>query len=142
MSFLAEQRIAKLRPRGSQLFIPNLVLFVVCFAAAFFAGRLAEQWQYITLWSVCAVVSFLFWLLPMLKYLSTFLEVTTTRVLYRSGLLGQNRREVSLIQIKDVQITKGRTISIIVDGQEPLVIRGIPKHKTVAVEIDRLAAAI
>jgi hypothetical protein len=74
--------------------------------------------------------------------MSTFLEVTTTRVLYRSGLMGQKRREVSLAQIKDVQLTKGRTISIVIDGQEPLVIPGIPKYKTVAVEIDRLAAAI
>jgi len=56
--------------------------------------------------------------------------------------LGQKRREVSLTHIKDVQLTKGRSISIVVDGQEPLVITGIPKHKMVAVEIDRLAAAI
>lgn len=142
MSFISEQRIARLRPRGSQLFLPNLVLFVVCFAVAFFSGRLAEQWQYIVLWSVCGAIAFFFWLIPLLKFLSTYLEITSTRVLYRSGLMGQHRRELSLAQVKDVQITKGRSISIIVDGQEPLVIRGIPRHKTVAVEIDRLAAAI
>jgi hypothetical protein len=142
MSFLAEQRIARLRPRGSRLFLPNLVLFLASFVAAFFSGRLSEQWHYTVLWSVCGAIAFLFWLIPLLRYLSTYLEVTTTRVLFRSGLLGQNRRELSLTQIKDVQITKGRSISIIVDGQEPLVIRGIPKHKTVALEIDRLAAAI
>lgn len=142
MSFLAEQRIARLRPRGSRLFLPNLVLFLTSFVAAFFSGRLSEQWHYTVLWSVCGAIAFLFWLIPLLRYLSTYLEVTTTRVLFRSGLLGQNRRELSLTQIKDVQITKGRSISIIVDGQEPLVIRGIPKHKTVALEIDRLAAAI
>lgn len=142
MSFLAEQRIARLRPRGSRLFLPSLVLFIVCFTAAFFSGRLVEQWQSTVLWSVCGGVAFLFWLIPLLRFLSTYLEITTTRVLYRSGLLGQYRRELSLTQIKDVQITKGRSISIIVDGQEPLVLRGIPRHKMVAVEIDRLAAAI
>ncbi|MFM1992860.1 MAG: hypothetical protein RL600_688, partial [Actinomycetota bacterium] len=87
-------------------------------------------------------VAFFFWFIPLLRFMSTFLDVTTTRVLYRSGLLGQKRREVSLTQIKDVQLTKGRTISIIIDGQEPIVIPGIAKHKTVAVEIDRLAAAL
>jgi hypothetical protein len=87
-------------------------------------------------------VAFFFWFIPLLRFMSTFLDVTTTRVLYRSGLLGQKRREVSLTQIKDVQLTKGRTISIIIDGQEPIVIPGIAKHKTVAVEIDRLAAAM
>lgn len=109
---------------------------------AFFTGRLTEPWQYNVLWIVCGSVVFFFWFIPLLRFMSTFLEVTTTRVLYRSGLLGQKRREVSLTQIKDVQLTKGRTISIVIDGQEPLVIAGIPKHKTVAVEIDRLAAAI
>mgnify|MGYP002145234598 FL=1 len=142
MSFLAEQRIARIRPRGSKLFLPNLLLFVACFALAFLSGRLAEQWQYTVLYIICGSVVFFFWVIPMLRFMSTFLEVTTTRVLYRSGLLGQKRREVSLTQIKDVQLTKGRTISIVVDGQEPLVIAGIPKHKMVAVEIDRLAAAI
>jgi membrane protein YdbS with pleckstrin-like domain len=142
MSFLPEQRIARLRPRGSKLFFPNLFLFAACFAMAFFTGRLTEPWQYNVLWIVCGSVVFFFWFIPLLRFMSTFLEVTTTRVLYRSGLLGQKRREVSLTQIKDVQLTKGRTISIVIDGQEPLVIAGIPKHKTVAVEIDRLAAAI
>jgi uncharacterized membrane protein YdbT with pleckstrin-like domain len=142
MSFLAEQRIARMRLRGSRLFLPNLFLFLTCFLAAFFSGRLTEQWQYTVLWSICGLVAFLFWLIPLLRYLSTYLDVSTTRVLFRSGLLGQNRREISLTQIKDVQITKGRSISIIVEGQEPLILRGIPKHKVVAVEIDRLAAAI
>lgn len=142
MSFLAEQRIARLRPRGSKLFLPNLFLFVACFAMAFFGGRLTEQWQYTVLWIVSGSLVFFFWLIPLLRFMSTFLEVTTTRVLYRSGLMGQKRREVSLAHIKDVQLAKGRTISIVIDGQEPLVIPGIPKHKTVAVEIDRLAAAI
>ena len=142
MSFLAEQRIARLRPRGSRLLLPNAALFIACFAASFFYGRLAEDWQYTVLWSICGAVTFFFWLIPMLRFLSSYLDVTTTRVLYRTGLLGQNRRELSLTQIKDVQITKGRSISIIVDGQEPLVIRGIPRHKMVAVEIDILAAAI
>jgi len=142
MSFLAEQRIARIRPRGSKLFFPSAFLFAACFALAFFGGRLAEQWQYTVLYIIAGSVAFFFWFIPLLRFMSTFLEVTTTRVLYRSGLLGQKRREVSLTHIKDVQLTKGRSISIVVDGQEPLVITGIPKHKMVAVEIDRLAAAI
>lgn len=124
------------------MFFPNLFLFAACFALAFFGGRLTEQWQYTVLYIVCGSAVFFFWFIPILRFMSTFLDVTTTRVLYRSGLLGQKRREVSLTQIKDVQLTKGRTISIVVDGQEPLVIAGIPKHKMIAVEIDRLAAAI
>ncbi len=56
--------------------------------------------------------------------------------------MGQRRKEISLSQIKDVQISRGRSISLIIEGQEPFSIRGIPKHKMVAVEIDRLAASL
>jgi hypothetical protein len=142
MSFLAESRIARLRPRGSKLILPTLVLFLAAFAASFFSTSFTEPWQQITLWSICGAVSFFFWLLPVLRFFSTYLEITTSRVKYRAGLMGQNRKEVSLSQIKDVQISRGRSISLIIEGQEPFSIRGIPKHKTVAVEIDRLAASI
>lgn len=142
MSFLAESRIARLRPRGSKLILPTLVLFIAAFAASFFSTSFTEPWQQITLWSICGAVSFFFWLLPVLRFFSTYLEITTSRVKYRAGLMGQNRKEVSLSQIKDVQISRGRSISLIIEGQEPFSIRGIPKHKTVAVEIDRLAASV
>lgn len=142
MSFLAESRIARLRPRGSKLIMPTLVLFIAAFAASFFSTSFTEPWQQITLWSICGAVSFFFWLLPVLRFFSTYLEITTSRVKYRAGLMGQNRKEVSLSQIKDVQISRGRSISLIIEGQEPFSIRGIPKHKTVAVEIDRLAASV
>jgi hypothetical protein len=142
MSFLAETRIARLRPRGSRLVLPTLVLFLAAFAASFFSTSFTEPWQQITLWSICGAVSFFFWLIPVLRFFSTYLEVTTSRVKYRAGLMGQNRKEVSLSQIKDVQISRGRSISLIIEGQEPFSIRGIPKHKTVAIEIDRLAASL
>lgn len=142
MSFLAELRLARIRPRGSKLFFPSLALFAVSFTAAYFGGRLSEQWENILLWTSCGLVLFLFWFIPLLRFASTYLEISTTKIVYRSGLLGQRRQDVSLTKIKDVQLTRGRTISVIIEGQEPLVIPGIPKHKMVAVEIDRLAAAI
>lgn len=142
MSFVAEERLARLRPRVGKLFFPMLVLFLAAFTLSFFSGRLTEQWQTITLLSLSGAVVFLFWFIPMINYLSTFLEVTTTRVVYRKGLFGQQRREVSISSIQNVELTKGRSITITAEGQEPLVLTGIPKHKLVAVEIDRLAASI
>lgn len=146
MSFQSEKRLARLRLRGSRLFIPNLVLFATCFSLAFIYGRFSEivveQWQQIVVWSSAGAVTLFFWLIPVLRYLSTYLDISSTRVRYRTGLMGQNFREVPLVQIKDVQISSGRKISLIIEGQDPMVISGIPKHKTVALEIDRLAASI
>lgn len=142
MSFLAEEKIARLRPRAGKLFLPMLALFAVAFALSFFAGRLPEQWQTITLYSICGAVAFLFWFLPLVAFLTTYLEVTTTRVIYRKGLFGQHRRELSIAAITGVELTKGQTITIESEGQEPLVLASIPRRKMVAIEIDRLAGSI
>lgn len=142
MSFLAEQRIVRLHPRLGRLFFANLILFIACAAVTFFAGRFTEQWQNILLWTICGAAVFFLWFLPVLRWMTTYLEVTTTRVISRSGLFGQRRREVSLSQIDNVEITKGRSFTILINGAETLVVTGIPKHRAVAVEIDRLAASI
>lgn len=141
MNFLAETHLARLRPRGSKLFGPNLVLFLVTFALSFFGEKTTEQWQNITLWSLSAAAALVFWLVPLLRYLSTYVEITTNRVISRSGLMGQNRREVSMQLIRQVELSKGRSITLFVEGEEALVLAGLPKHKLVAAEIERLSAS-
>ncbi|WP_296632749.1 PH domain-containing protein [Rhodoluna sp.] len=142
MSFLADTRIAKLRPRLSQMFWPNVALFFAVFVVSFFAGRFTEQWQNLVVWISCGTFAFLFWFLPLIRYATTYLEITTTRVVSRSGLFGQHRQEIKIADISRVELAKRRAFTIEVNGQEPLVITGIPNHKTVALEIDRLAASI
>ncbi|MEO0027230.1 MAG: hypothetical protein RL716_561 [Actinomycetota bacterium] len=142
MTFFAEQRIAKLRPRGGKLFVPTAILGLDAAVFAFLANRFSEQWQLITEYAILGAVAFLFWLVPVLRYLSTYLEVTTSRVIYRSGLMGQKRFEVSLGQIAQVELAKGRAFTIFTkDGRTETVV-DMPKAKMIAVEIDRLAASI
>lgn len=141
MTFLAETQIAKLRPRAGSLFWPGVALFIAAFALSFFTGRLTEQWQNIVLWSVTGAIAFIFWLIPLLRYLSSYVEVTSNRVISRAGLMGQNRREVSMLSIRQVELTRGRSITLYVEGEEALVLEGLPKPKLVAAEIERLSAS-
>ncbi len=141
MTFLAETQIAKLRPRAGRLFWPGAALLIAAFALSFFTGRLTEQWQNIVLWSVTGAIAFIFWLIPLLRYLSSYVEVTSNRVISRAGLMGQNRREVSMLSIRQVELTRGRSITLYVEGEEALVLEGLPKHKLVAAEIERLSAS-
>lgn len=141
MTFLAETHIAKLRPRAGRLFWPGVALFIAAFALSFFTGRLTEQWQNIVLWSVTGAIAFIFWLIPLLRYLSSYVEVTSNRVISRAGLMGQNRREVSMLSIRQVELTRGRSITLYVEGEEALVLEGLPKPKLVAAEIERLSAS-
>jgi membrane protein YdbS with pleckstrin-like domain len=141
MTFLAETQIAKLRPRAVRLFWPGAALFLAAFALSFFGGRLTEQWHNILLWSVTGAIAFIFWFIPLLRYLSTYVEITSNRVISRSGLMGQNRREVSMLSIRQVEPTRGRSITLYVEGEDALVLQGLPKHKLVAAEIERLSAS-
>ncbi len=141
MNFLAETRLAKLRPRGSRLFWPNLALFLATFLLGFFTDRFTEQWQNIVLWSATAAIAFFFWLIPLLRYLASYVEVTSNRVISRSGLMGQNRREVSIHSIRAVELSAARSITLYVDGEDALILEGLPKHKLVAAEIERLSAS-
>lgn len=124
------------------MLLPLFFLFLSCFAAAFLSLRFNEPWQLNVLLATCVLVALVFWLLPVLRFLSTYLDVTNVRVIYRAGLMGQTRFEIGLSQIKDVQLTRGRTMILVVEGQEPISIKGIAGYKKVALEIDRLAASI
>jgi hypothetical protein len=55
--------------------------------------------------------------------------------------MGQNRREVSMLSIRQVEPTRGRSITLYVEGEDALVLQGLPKHKLVAAEIERLSAS-
>lgn len=141
MNFIAEQRLARLRPRASKLFLPTMALFVAVFLLSFFSGRLNEQWQNILLWSITGALALVLWLIPLLRYLSSYTEITNVRVLSRSGLMGQHRREARLSQVSRVELAKGRTVTLYLNGEEPLVLSGLPKHKMVAAEIEELTAS-
>lgn len=141
MNFIAEQRLARLRPRASKLFLPTVALFAAVFLLSFFGGRLTEQWQNIALWVATGAMVLILWLIPLLRYLSRYTEITNVRVLARSGLMGQHRDEARLSQVNRVELTRGRTITLHLSGDEPLVLTGVPKHKMVAAEIQALTAS-
>jgi hypothetical protein len=141
MNFIAEQRLARLRPRVSKLFLPTLALFVAAFLLSFFSGRLSEQWQNIALWVVSGGIALILWLVPLLRYLSNYTEITNLHVRSRSGLMGQHRDEARLSQVNRVELTSGRTITLHLNGEEPLVLTGVPKHKMVAAEIEALTGS-
>lgn len=141
MNFTAEQRLARLRPRGSKLILPTMALFAAVFLMSFFSGRLNEQWQSITLWVASGAIALILWFIPLLRYLSSYTDITNVRVLSRSGLMGQHRDEARLSQVNRVELTAGRTITLHLNGEEPMVLSGVPRHKMVAAEIEALTAS-
>ena len=141
-SFIESRRLARIRPGAIRLFLPYLALAVACFGVSFYSGRLPEQWMNITLYSVAGAISFFFWLIPVLRYLSSYVDVYTTRILYRSGLMGQQRSEANFSQVTDVRIGEGRRIQLALTNGEILELPRLPKAKKLTAEIQALVAKV
>jgi membrane protein YdbS with pleckstrin-like domain len=139
-NFVESRRIARLRPSASRLFLPFLVLATACFVVSFYFDRLPEPWMNIALYSVAGAIAFFFWLLPVLRYLSAYVDVFTTRVLSRSGLMGQQRIEVSYSQVSGVSLGRGRRIEFSLVGGEIAQLPPLPKAKRLVTELQKLVA--
>jgi hypothetical protein len=140
VSFEAEVLLGRFRARGSRLFLPTVFLGVAAFLATFITGKLSEQWMWITAYVLCGALAFFGFLVPLLRYLSSWTDVTTSRVVQRSGLFGQNYRSVSMANIQRVELGAGSVVTLFVSGEEALELRGLPKAKVLAQEISRLCA--
>jgi hypothetical protein len=141
-SFIESRRLARIRPSGIRLFLPFLALALACFGASFYSGRLPEQWMNITMYSLAGAISLIFWLIPVLRFLTSYVDVFTTRVLHRSGLMGQQRSEANFSQVTDVRLGDGRRIQLALTNGEIIELPRLPKAKKLVAEIQALVAKV
>ena len=145
MTTNSEYLVFRLKPKARRLFTPTLVLAVVSFALAFIVEQIsATDYNYALIAGATIVV--LFWVFPLLSYLASYLELTSTRLVYRFGFLGIRKRKLLLSELSSIEIQKegrlGRqVISILsVDGNE-FRVGGYAKNKHLAAEIEAWAKA-
>ncbi len=145
MTNTSEYLVFRLKPKARRLFTPTLVLAAVSFAQAFAVEQISNtDYQYALIAGGTIVV--LFWLIPLLSYLASYLELTSERLIFRSGFLGFRKRQLLLSELSSIEIQKegrlGRqVISILsVDGTE-YRIGGYAKNKHLAAEIEAWAKA-
>ena len=141
-SFIESRRLARIRPSAIRLFLPFLALAFACFGVSFYSGRLPEQWMDIAMYSVAGAIAFFLWLIPVLRFLSSYVDVFTTRVLYRSGLMGQQRSEANFSQVTDVRLGDGRRIQLSLTNGEIIELPRLPKAKKLVAEIQALVAKV
>jgi hypothetical protein len=141
----SEYLVFRLKPKARRLFTPTLVLAVVSFALAYIVEQIsATDYNYALIVGGAIVV--LFWLFPLLSYLASYLQLTSSRLVYRFGFLGFRKRQLLLSELSSIEIQKegrlGRqVISILsVEGAE-YRIGGYAKNKHLAAEIEAWAKA-
>jgi hypothetical protein len=141
----SEYLVLRLKPKARRLFTPTLVLAAVSFVLASIVEQIsATNYNYALIAGATIVV--LFWVFPVLSYLACYLELTSTRLVYRFGFLGIRKRKLLLSELSSIEIQKegrlGRqVISILsVDGTE-FRVDGYAKSKHLAAEIEAFAKA-
>jgi membrane protein YdbS with pleckstrin-like domain len=139
-----ETKLARLRPRATVLLLPTLVLAVSCFSLMYFSELISPDLYQIVLWVAIAAVS-LFWLLPLLNWLSASVLVTDQKLIHRSGLFGLRRRvlhfaELSSISVQRPKPLRAKVVSLVkVDGQQ-ITLSGYSRTKQLAAAIEAEAS--
>jgi hypothetical protein len=142
VEFKSEQVIFRLRPKASKMFLPSLVLFAVSFGLVF-SSDMVLPFDFEIALIAGAIVVFLFWLIPLLSYLFSFLELTDSKISYRFGLLGFRKRQLQLAEVSLIELQKAGSFGskqILISSSEggQLLIRGYARGKYLAAEIESL----
>jgi hypothetical protein len=125
------------------MFLPSLVLFAVSFGLVF-SSDMVLPFDFEIALIVGAAAAFLFWAIPLLGYLFSYLELTDSKISYRFGLLGLRKRQLQLAEIAFIELQKagafgGKQILISSRQGSQLLIRGYARAKYLAAEIEALA---
>jgi hypothetical protein len=132
------QKIERLRPRLTRLWLPTLALTACSAVFGFFVGKQLDGLLGQLLYPGLGAALFLFWLLPTLAYLGTFVDVYDGQLVARRGLFGA-KRTVKFGEIESISGSVGKGVVINIKVEEPLVLKGYPKPKAIAAELIALA---
>lgn len=132
------QRLERLRPRLTRLWLPTLVLAACSATYGFYFGKELETDFASSLYIGLGVTIFLLWLMPSLAYLGTYLDLYDNQLVARRGLFGA-KRTVLFADIESIAGGVGKGVVINVKVEAPLVLKGYPKPKATAAKLIALA---
>jgi membrane protein YdbS with pleckstrin-like domain len=139
--FVSEFRYARLRARGSSLFLPMLLLFAESAVLSFVWPKLPQDDASVMLRSIfialAAAIALVFWFIPLIRHLSNWIEITNANVIVASGLFG-SKRQVSLRNIQQVQVVGRSKLVLSVAGEPDIEFSRLAKARTIATELQKL----
>ena len=139
MAFQEEQIIARIRRSWFTLTFAFLALFLAAAILSYVSNRSVETWLLYSAYALCAVLALLFWLVPTIRHLNFYVELTTSRLIVRDGIFGQKSIELAIADIDSVELGRGRTIKIGRKTAEAVVLERMPKAKMLSAELRSLA---
>jgi uncharacterized membrane protein YdbT with pleckstrin-like domain len=144
-----ESVVARLRSHGRALFWPTVALLLIVGAAAYSYGRFPEVWQNLAILGLAALLTLLFWVVPLLLWLGRNYTITTRRIILRSGFIVRVRQELLHSRGYDVTVRKNGLQSVFGSGdvqintglERPVVLRDVPSADLVQAALHDLMEA-
>ncbi|AYG04266.1 PH domain-containing protein [Gryllotalpicola protaetiae] len=141
-----ERVVARLRPHARALFWPAVALVLVCGGYGYFAERFEASWARFAVLIAAALLVLLLFLLPYFSWLSRRFIITTRRIVVRRGFFTRRRQELLHTRGYEVELGRGPlqamfgsgNLRITVAGETVLVLRDIPRARTVQVALHDL----
>jgi len=102
-----EQTVATTRTHIKVLFIPFLILLVVCLAGGFLARQVSDKGE--SMWVVIAIAAVLItWgsVLPWIRWFTWTYTLTNKRIVEQKGILTRTGRIIPISRINDVAFEK------------------------------------
>ena len=131
MSFESEVLLLRLRRSGRRLVVPTLVLALVCFVYSAVSGRFSESWHWYLAWGLGGGILLIFWLVPLIRYANSWMELTTSRLVWRQGAFGKHQ-ELSLHEVQAVESMRGGAIRVVAASGESIDLVGFARPKRLA----------
>jgi hypothetical protein len=132
VGFQSEEYIGRVRKSAASLVLPTLALFLAASVSSYFSNVTTDQWVYFSILIACGLVAILFWLVPVIRHLSFYVDVTTSRITIRRGIFGGQTLDLSWSQISEITYAKGRKILLQQRDGEAIELIGLPKPKKLA----------
>jgi membrane protein YdbS with pleckstrin-like domain len=139
VAFQEEQIIARIRRSWFTLTFALLALFLAAALLSYVSNRAVETWILYSAYAASAVLALVFWLVPTIRHLNFYVELTTSRLIVRDGIFGQKTTEIAIADIVSVELGRGRTIKIGRKSAEAVVLERMPKAKLLSSELRSLA---
>ena len=114
------------------LVIPTVALFVSAAVASYFGNVTTDQWLSSTILVTCGVVAVISWLVPVIRHLSFYLDLTSSRITIRRGLFGGQTIDLAWSEISEITFAKGRKVVIQPRVGEAVELEGLPQPKKLA----------
>jgi len=124
--------MGRIRKSALSLVFPMLALFLAAAVASYFSNITTEQWVYYTILILCGLFALAFWLVPTIRHLSFYVDLTTSRITIRQGLFGGKTVDLAWAEIREITFAKGRKVVLQPSAGEPIELEGLPQPKKLA----------